>query len=121
MFCHQCRKKTVEKNKFCSNCGAEFAGQDSESNLVKTKNYNPTIQESTSNFTRSTSVKLSINFDDGKNKVDKVIDEIAESERLRQGVNKVKNGLVTTIKFSILFIVASLLLLIILVALGIVS
>jgi hypothetical protein len=123
MFCHQCSNKVVENTKFCTNCGAELARQDSESNLVKTKNhkYSPTIPENTSNLPRSASVNVSINFDDGKNKVDKVIDEFAESERLRQGVNKLKNGIVTTIKFSILFIVVSLLLLIILVALGIVS
>lgn len=69
----------------------------------------------------SINMNVSINIDDGKNKVDKVIDEFAESERLKQGVNKVKKGVVTTTKFSISFIVIGFIILIILVALGIVS
>lgn len=69
----------------------------------------------------SLNMNVSINIDDGKNKVDKVIDQFAESERLKQGVDKVKNGAITTAKFSISIIVLGFMLLIVLVALGIIS
>jgi hypothetical protein len=66
-------------------------------------------------------MNVSIKMDDGKNKIDKIIDEIAESERLKQGAKKVKQGVVKTTKFSISFIIIGFIILIILVALGIVS
>lgn len=69
----------------------------------------------------SLNMNISINIDDGKNKVDKVINEFAESERLKQGVNKVKKSLITTTKIFISFAIIGFLLLIVLVALGIVS
>ena len=70
---------------------------------------------------RDVNMNISINIDDGSNKVDKVIDAFAESERLKQGVNKIKDGAVTTAKLSISFVVIGFVLLVILVALGIIS
>lgn len=69
----------------------------------------------------SLNMNVSINIEDGKNKIDKVIDEFAKSEKIKDGVNKVKKGVVTTTKFSISFVVIGFILLLILVALGIVS
>lgn len=82
---------------------------------------NEIIKNETDPKQGSLNLNVNINIDDGKNKVDKVIDEFAESERLKQGVNKVKNGVVTTTKFSISFVVIGFILLIVLVAFGIVS
>lgn len=69
----------------------------------------------------SFNMNVSIKIDDGKNKIDKIIDEFAESERLKQGANKIKQGVVITTKFSISFIIIGFIILIILVALGLVS
>jgi len=70
---------------------------------------------------KSLNMKVSINMDDGKNKVDKIIDEFAESERLKEGVNKIKQGAVATTKFSISFVTVGLIIFVILVALGIIT
>ena len=79
------------------------------------------IKDKVDSNSTTLNMNVSIDIDDGKNKVDKLINEIAESERLQQGVNKVKKGVVTTTKFSISFMVIGFVLLVILVALGVVS
>lgn len=79
------------------------------------------IKDETDSVIKSFKMDVSINVDDGKNKIDKIVDEFAESKRLKQGFDKVKKGVVFTTKFSILFIIIGFILLIFLVALGIIS
>lgn len=82
---------------------------------------NHDVEDKVDSKPTSLNMNVSLKIDDGKNKVDKVIDEIAESERLKQSVKKVKKGVVTTTKFSISFVLIGFIVLVILVALGIVS
>lgn len=55
-----------------------------------------------------------------KNKVDAVIDEVLESERLKQGANTVKSGTVGLIKFAIVIGVVGFVLLILGVMTGVI-
>ena len=68
----------------------------------------------------SLNMNVFVNIDDGKNKVDKIIDEFAESERLNQGVHKIKKGAVVATKFSIYAVIIWFILLVLFVAIGIV-
>ena len=66
-------------------------------------------------------VQMSINIDDGKNKVDKIIDEVIESERLKSGVDIVKSCVGSVVKFTVFSGTIIFIILIIAVAAGIVG